>query len=1109
MCDDETLRDCFRRHEATPEVSAAESLDRVRIELQYAWASRGRMVRSGQSRAISVDAVVPQSLGRYELAEKVGSGAFGVVYRAVDQQLNRVVALKLPRSLRFADPDARERFLREARAAAGLHHPQIVALYDAGESDGICYLASAFTAGETLGDWMARCQDIPVDDAARVVKALAEAVQHAHENRVLHRDIKPQNVLLDSSVVYQGLPFTPKLTDFGIAKLVDDDSSSTITGMLLGTPRYMAPELASGRRDELGPACDIYSLGVVLYELITGQAPISGEGQADTLRRVVTQIPAPPRRFIRHMPRDLDAICMTCLEKEPRRRYASAGALADDLGRFLRRETTIARPLRPLERIGRSAARQPAISALIGVTLTAALLIFAGMIFHGRRLTEINTELSNTNSALKTALATVERAQQAAHNSEMAAQQRLYISNMRLAESALDDGDFRELTRLLQQHHPVEGQVDRRGFEWYYLSNLTHVRSRTITLTENPVYQVRVAPDGRHLVSVGQDGWVRVVEIRSGRSVTEFQAGQGEVNGLGFSPGGEFLVTAGDDGTACIRRWADAEPKLTIPAHTELAFQALYTPDGSQILTCGIDPDIRIWNARTGELERTLEGHQKRVECLAISPDGKWVASGGRDGSARMWDPTTGEEVLRGRSPYPWPPVVAITFSADSRFLIAGDRAREIRIWDTESRKLIAKGSQLDPVTAVSISPDGRWVVTADDIGAICVWDLAEVLEKRAAGGRSTATLKIVRQWQGHPQKINSLCFHSDDRFVSAGADGEIRDWQIPSVRASLMMHPIVGVMNSVFTRDGELLAAKSGQGVMSWNLSEERFPEQMSMTPSRPEFLDGDAAGTRIAICSREGEVEVRDLSGRDSDASPLGRLAVSWSAHPGGHIVAFQMSPDGRVIVMVTVAPERLIRLYAADTGELLRQIQYPEVSVQHLGFSPDGSRLAFGKDNDVLICAVPSVSGQDITIDQLQGVVRMPGTHTILRCLAFSADGRILATGGVDRLIRLWEAETGELLRTLSGHLNSVESLCFVSGGRSLISVSDDGVIKVWNVAAGEELLTLVETSESKPGNLRLSPDGRWLSCILRDHHRLMVLDCGQTDPAMRAGASPDDP
>jgi serine/threonine protein kinase len=280
----------------------------------------------------------PRFFGNYELLEKIGQGGMGVVYKARQRGLKRVVALKMILSGSDAGPQELARFRREAEALGHLSHPNIVPIYDVGEHEGRAYFSLEYIEGGSL----ARRLDAtpwPARRAAALVETLARAVHVAHKAGLVHRDLKPANILLTADA-------TPKITDFGLAKRVDGDSGLTASNAIMGTPSYMAPEQAKGKTKDVGPAADIYALGATLYELLTGRPPFKAETPLDTIAQVHGEDPAPPRSLYSKVPRDLEAICLKCLEKEPRRRYASALALAIDLRRFLDGEAVRARRVR-------------------------------------------------------------------------------------------------------------------------------------------------------------------------------------------------------------------------------------------------------------------------------------------------------------------------------------------------------------------------------------------------------------------------------------------------------------------------------------------------------------------------------------------------------------------------------------------------------------------------------------------------------------------------------------------------------------------------------------------------------------------------------------------
>lgn len=336
-----------------------------------------------------------ERLGRFRIVRPLGRGGHGVVYQARDPLLGRDVALKIPRLAGLLCPELRGRFLREARLAAGLSHPNLVPLFEAGAVGPACYLASAYCPGPNLAAWQ-RQWARPVDPraAARLIATLADAVGFMHERGILHRDLKPANILLEPPAAPDraggdaelGLAdFTPKLTDFGLAKELSAGPEETPAGAVLGTPFYMAPEQAEGRVGDIGPHTDLYGLGAVLYELLTGRPPFQGRSDLDTLLKVLAQEPAPPRRLRPGVPRDLEAVCLCCLERDPRRRYGSAAALADDLRRFLAGEPVLARPAGVARRLAKWYARRPLVAGLLTTLAVVFLAGFAAVLWQWQR----------------------------------------------------------------------------------------------------------------------------------------------------------------------------------------------------------------------------------------------------------------------------------------------------------------------------------------------------------------------------------------------------------------------------------------------------------------------------------------------------------------------------------------------------------------------------------------------------------------------------------------------------------------------------------------------------------------------------------------------------
>ncbi len=330
-----------------------------------------------------VEPVEGRRFGDYELLEEIARGGMGVVYKARQKSLNRIVALKMVLGGPLASASLRQRFVAEAQAAAGLQHPNIVAIHEVGERAGQPFFSMDYVEGRNLAELL-REGPLPPGQAAAYAKAIAEAVQYAHGRGILHRDLKPANVIIDQQD-------QPRITDFGLAKRLDDaalctpHSPLTVSGQVLGSPNFMAPEQAQGRQNDVGPPSDVYSIGALLYHLLSGRPPFQAAILTEVLRQVVTTEPAPPRLLNPSLPRDLETICLKCLEKDITRRYSTAQALAGDLGHFLRGEPILARPVGHVAKAAKWCRRNPRLASAVGVAILSLLLGFAGVASQWRR----------------------------------------------------------------------------------------------------------------------------------------------------------------------------------------------------------------------------------------------------------------------------------------------------------------------------------------------------------------------------------------------------------------------------------------------------------------------------------------------------------------------------------------------------------------------------------------------------------------------------------------------------------------------------------------------------------------------------------------------------
>jgi eukaryotic-like serine/threonine-protein kinase len=517
------------------------------------------------SAAFASKSALPRSFGSYELVEEVARGGMGIVYKARQTQINRTVALKVMVAGQFAAPDFVRRFRTEAEAVASLDHPNIVPIYEVGESDGQPYFSMKFVEGGSLAQRIAKPSSISNRDAAEWVIKLARAIHYAHQRGILHRDIKPGNVLLDA----QG---EPHLTDFGLAKLVEKDSTLTHTMAMLGTPSYMSPEQARGEAKQLTTAVDVYGLGAVFYELLTGQPPFAGGTTVDTVRQVLDKEPRRPSLIRADTDRDLETICLKCLAKEPSRRYGSAEALAADLERWLRHEPILARPVSGVERAAKLMRRNPVTSAFSAVTL---LIVAVSVVMLIRANVRIR-KAQGTETVLRG------QAERKAEESRL----ELVRLNVSTGNRLVDDGDyFRALLWFAEALRLENGVADRED-----------------------VHRRRIAAVLRQSPSLEQF-WVHDAFVRSAE----------------FSPDGTRVISASLDKSARAWEVATGQPAFPTLAHTQEVINARFTLDGKYIVTLDAGHSLRFWDASAG----TPVGNPKKVTFLArfdLSPDGRWVA---------------------------------------------------------------------------------------------------------------------------------------------------------------------------------------------------------------------------------------------------------------------------------------------------------------------------------------------------------------------------------------------------------------------------------------------------------------------------------------------------
>ncbi len=996
-----------------------------------------------------LQAAPPAGFSRFRIVRELGRGGFGVVLLAIDPALDRLVALKLPRAEWLLDAPARERFVREARAVAALDHPGIAPLYEAGEFLGVCYMASAYCDGPDLAAWL-RSRNDPVDPraAAGLVAELADALAHAHARGVLHRDLKPSNILLVRRSTGDGLDLaddpargSPRIVDFGLARLMDGAAEDvTASFAAMGSAPYMAPEQAEGRK--VGPAADIYGLGALLYVMLCGRPPHRGQSGVDTLRRVVAEDVTPPRSIRRGLPRDLEMICLKCLEKNPARRYDGAGELRDDLRRFLAGAPTLARSGARWDSARRTWIRTRRIATAAAILAAASAAILAASFRFEDRLRAAR--------------------EQAAHHANAARESREeqrrtgYIADLRQASTLIEDHRARRAIAILDPHWPGPGEDDPREFAWRYLRRRCDMSQSTLQGFAGAAYSVEYSPSGDLLAAAGADGTVRVWETRSWRSIYTLLADRKEANAAAFSPDGRTLATVGDEGT--IRLWdvASGARRFEMPAHRGDAVIARFTPDGHTLITGGRkDGRIALWNSARGEATGTFGCHPANLENAILSPDGKLLVTTGND-RIRLWDFRRRRLIAEG--PRGHNPLQAAAFSHDGRTLaVASEGTRRVLLLDVPSlrlrRELIG---HTDGVFAVAFSADDRAVFSGGDDHTIRSWDAA------------TGALKGIQH--GHTGRIWALALSPDGRtLTSAGGDGTIKLWALtpPGDRDVLAL----GAAPAAFrmSRDGKRLSALGRDGrYIVRSITDGRILETWDLDrseggPAPRRIISGAISDDlrTVAFADAAGAVAAWDggqprLLGVTNTAEKT-PASVKLSEDGGRALITY---PGERVELWQT-RPARRLGLASGPYGEGI--------------LVPNGRRVVLANDQrDIVAFWDPDRSSDGGPLWNLR---LMSG------CLAFSTDGRRLACR------RWWNPhdiailDTEHLVRIPCG-IHSPTWVCSLAcdpSGRTLAAGCEDGRVQIWEIASGEELLTL-DGLPGPPHHLQFTEDGQTLAAAV---------------------------
>ncbi|MDB6079607.1 MAG: hypothetical protein JWO82_3354 [Akkermansiaceae bacterium] len=953
----------------------------------------------------------------FEVLELIGRGGAGKVYRAIHRVTGQVVALKVLGEGILAGEEARHRFQQESGLALRLDHPNVVKILAVSPPDEPePWLALEYVEGRSLADVLRRGLPAP-RVMAEWLRQIASAVEHAHQHGVLHRDLKPSNVLIDSEGV-------ARLTDFGVARLIETSQAEmTRTGQVLGTPAYMAPEQAVGRRGDIGPAADVYGLGAVLYHGLSGRAPFVADSVAAILHQVVHADPIPLRRLNASLPRDLETVCLRCLDKEPARRLGGALALVKELDRFLSGKPVLSQPPTLAEKAGRWARRHVRESVLIAALALSLVAGAAALTYQWR--------------------ATI-AARKVAEIQAVRAERDNYATSMREAATAVREGRLAEADDLLDQWLPGAGAHDYRGMEWYFLhqGSVSPALATFAPVHEAAITGIAFLADGQRFVTICQGGPPRLWSLAERKLIREIPGVGTSHEDLAVTPDGRWLLIA-DPSIGKVRRLDTA----TFAESARFSGRDVtLSPDGSLLVTSMSDPwtlqnggRVEVFDTNSGASLAVLSEDARRS---AFQPGGKLLAVAMGAMGITLYDTTTWQPV--GPRLETARHVHDLNFTPDGEQLIGCDWAGTVWAWEISSLQRHLLQARSFRTSMALLPPSGKRVFLASTDRLIHVVD--------PVSGQETGRLG------GHADEVWSLALTPDGKsLLSGGKDGRLMLWD-----AGDPVEDHASVINS--GPSGQPLYFPDSREVLLRPY--QRDPEVYHLDTGKRRPLPG--AGYTAAVTSRGDLVSIhadtRQLTFHSAQDGHLLRT-VDLTQEMTGALIDYKPSANGRWLALFEKRePGCGIVTLDLTTGAVVFRSTLPSYSAQPQALSNDGRWLACGVG--------AQLSVYDLSRPGFPPAVYR-NTFYEFGGLAFSPDGTRLAAGNHDASVRVFRLPGLELEYEFHGHYFDTPAVAFSPDGNTVVSLGSREGLRFWRLDSGREAGFLSDPESQHA--LSLAPDG----------------------------------